>query len=289
MSGDVTEDDTTDEESSPEPTLAARQILGRELENALKQIRRPASGLFVSAIAAGLNVSFGALLMGMALTFSGGFESSFVTRFVLANVSTVGFVIVIIGQTELFTAHTTLGVLPVIDRRASITELGELWGVVLVGNLIGCAVFAGFIAVAGPPLGIVTPAAAGMLADALLPLSWWAILLSGVIAGWLMGLATWLVAAGRDTIGQVVLIWMITGVIGFGPFHHALLGTTELLSAMFRGQGISIAQFVHFLLWTTVGNAVGGTVFVALLNYGQAIKAGEPGDVDVDPESLGKS
>lgn len=67
--------------------------------------------------------------MGMTLTFSGGFESSFVTRFVLANVSTVGFVIVIIGQTELFTAHTTLGVLPVMDRRVSFSELGELWGV----------------------------------------------------------------------------------------------------------------------------------------------------------------
>ena len=186
------EDETTEETSTPEPTLAARQILGRELEIAIKQINRPLSGLFISAVAAGLNVSFGALLMGMALTFSGGFESSFVQRFVLANVSTVGFVIVIIGQTELFTAHTTLGVLPVIDRRASVADLGQHWSVVLGGNLIGCTMFAGFIAVAGPPLGIVTAAAAGSLADALLPLPWWAILLSGVIAGWLMGLTTWL-------------------------------------------------------------------------------------------------
>ena len=281
------EEETTEETSTPEPTLAARQILGRELEIAIKQINRPLSGLFISAVAAGLNVSFGALLMGMALTFSGGFESSFVQRFVLANVSTVGFVIVVIGQTELFTAHTTLGVLPVIDRRASLADLGQLWSVVLGGNLIGCTMFAGFIAVAGSPLGIVTAAAAGSLADALLPLPWWAILLSGVIAGWLMGLTTWLVAAGRDMIGQVVLIWMITGVIGFGPFHHALLGTTEVLSAMFMGHDITLAQFGHFLLWTSIGNAVGGSVFVALLNYGQAIKAGSPGEVEVDPESLG--
>ena len=283
----MADDETSEETSTPEPTLAARQILGRELEIAIKQIRRPASGLFISAVTAGLNVSFGALLMGMALTFSGGFESAFVQRFVLANISTVGFVIVIIGQTELFTAHTTLGVLPVIDRRASVADLARLWGVVLGGNLIGCAVFAGFIAVAGPPLGIVSSEAAGMLADALLSLPWWAILFSGVIAGWLMGLVTWLVAAGRDTVGQIVLIWMITGVIGFGPFHHALLGTTELLSAMFRGQGITLAQFGHFLLWTTLGNAIGGSVFVALLNYGQAIKAGEPENVEVDPETLG--
>lgn len=162
---------SSDSEETPEPTLASHQILQRELENALKQIKRPVSGLFISAVAAGLNVSFGALLMGMALTFSDRFSSSFVQRFVLANVSTVGFVIVIIGQTELFTVHTTLGVLPVIDRRASLGELGELWRVVYIGNLIGCGAFAGLIAVGGPPLEIVTPAAAGALADALLGLS----------------------------------------------------------------------------------------------------------------------
>ena len=273
---------------TPEPPLAARQILGRELENALKQIRRPASGLFISAIAAGLNVSFGALLMGMVLTFSPGFSSPLVERFVLASVSTVGFVIVVIGQTELFTAHTTLGVLPVIDRRASLIELGELWGVVLAGNLLGCGLFAGFVAFVGPALGIVTPTVAGSLADALLGLPWWAVLASGVIAGWLMGLVTWLVAAGRDTIGQVLLIWLITGVIGFAPFHHALLGTTELLAALFMGQGVTIPDFLTVLAWTTLGNAAGGTVFVALLNYGQAIKAGDPEDVAVDAESLGE-
>lgn len=102
----------------------------------------------------------------------------------------------------------------------------------------------------------------------------------------MMGMTTWLVAAGRDTVGQMLLIWMITGVIGFGPFHHSLLGTTEVLSAMFLNQGVTLMQFGHFLLWTTVDNAIGGTVFVALLNYGQAIKTGEPREVDVDPESL---
>ena len=276
-----------EEGGTPEPTLGVRQILHRELVIALKQIRRPSSGLFIAGVAAGLNVSIGALLMGMVLTFSEGFSSQLIQRFVLANISTVGFVVVIIGQTELFTAHVMLGVLPVIDRRASLVDLGRLWGVVYVANLLGCVAFAGFIAIAGPPLEIYTPAAADMLASALIPLSWWEILLSGIIAGWLMGLATWLVAAGRDTVGQILLIWMITGIIGFGPFHHALLGTTEVLSAMFLGQGITFNEFGHFLVWTTIGNTLGGTVLVALVNYGQAIKAGDPEDIEVDPESLG--
>lgn len=37
---------------------------------------------------------------------------------------------------------------------------------------------------------------------------------------------------------------------------------------MFMGQDVTLAEFGHFLAWTTLGNAVGGTVFVALVNYG---------------------
>ena len=40
-------------------------------------------------------------------------------------------------------------------------------------------------------------------------------LLSGVLAGWLMGLRSWLVAAGRDTISQIVMVWLVTTAIGF--------------------------------------------------------------------------
>jgi hypothetical protein len=29
-----------------------------------------------------------------------------------------------------------------------------------------------------------------------------------------------------------------------------------------------LVDFAHFLVWTTAGNIVGGSVFVALLNYG---------------------
>jgi formate/nitrite transporter FocA (FNT family) len=269
-------------ETDTEETRAYRGILEEEIENALREINRPTGGLFLSGIAAGLNVSFGALFMGMALTFSPGFQSALVRQLVLANVSAVGFIIVVLGGTELFTAHTAMGVIPVLDGDASVGELGRLWGVIYVGNLIGCTVFAGLIALIGPSLAVVSPGAFGTLADALLPFSGPTILLSGVVAGWLMGLVTWLVAAARDSVGEFLVTWVVTAGIGFGPFHHSLLGTTEVLGAMFLGQGVTPAAFAHFLLWTTLGNLVGGTVFVALLNYGQAVRGGTAPEFEVD-------
>ncbi|QLD84875.1 formate/nitrite transporter family protein [Natronomonas halophila] len=262
-------------------TLSYRNILEREMENALQEVGRPGKGLFLSGVSAGLNLSFGVLFMAMALTYAGGFGSDLTKQAVLAFVSAIAFLFVVIGQTELFTAQATMAVLPVLDGRIGLAKLGRLWSIIYAGNMLGCAGFALLIATVGPPMGIVTPSAAGALADALTGLSWWVVLLSAVIAGWLMGLATWLAAASRDTIGRVTVVLLITATIGFGPFHHVILGTTELLTAMLLGQGVGLPVFGGFLLVATVGNVIGGSVFVGLLNYGHIALAGDDADVDV--------
>jgi formate-nitrite transporter family protein len=272
-------------ESDGEPSgasLSYRNILEREMESALKEIHRPPKGVFLSGLSAGLNLSFGALLMAMALTYSGGFESKLVQQITLGAVSSIAFLFVVIGQTELFTAHSTMAILPVLDDRATIGELGRVWGVTYVSNLVGCALFAGLIAFVGPQMGIVDAEAFGTLASALLPYAWWVIFLSGVIAGWLMGLVTWLSAASRDTVGRILFVLIGTAVIGFGPFHHSILGTTEVLSAILLGQGVTLGDYGHFILWTTTGNIVGGAVFVGLINYGHIALAGEKQNVEFE-------
>ena len=266
-------------------TLSYRNILEREMENALKEINRPAKGVFLSGFSAGLNLSFGALFMAMVLTFSAGFDSELTRQVALAGISAIAFLLVVVGQTELFTAHTTMAILPLLDGRASLKEVARLWGVVYASNLLGCVAFVGLIAAIGSSMGIAEPASFESLASALLGFPWWVILLSGVMAGWLMGLATWLSAASRDTIGRVVFVFLITATIGFGPFHHSILGTTEVLSAMVLTGTVSAIEFGSFLLFTTIGNVIGGGIFVGLLNYGHVALAGEQQDVDFDSRS----
>lgn len=265
-------------------TLSSRNILEREMENALREIDRPWTGVFLSGFTAGLNLSLGALFMAMVLTFSGGFDSALTKQVALAGVSSIAFLFVVVGQTELFTAHTTMAILPLLDGRASAGEVLRLWGVVYAANLLGCVAFVGVIAAVGEPMGIAEPTSFGSLAGALLGFPWWVVLLSGVIAGWLMGLATWLSAASRDTIGRIVFVVLVTATIGFGPFHHSILGTTEVLSAVVLTGNVSIGAFVTFLLFTTIGNVVGGAVFVGSLNYGHVALAGERQDVDFESD-----
>src|SRR5262245_25814716 len=94
------------------PKKASRQILLHEIEEGLDAIERPASGLFVSGLSAGLDVGFSLLLMAVVLTRIEGKIPEPVVSLLVANMYAVGFIIVVLGRSELFTEETTLAVLP---------------------------------------------------------------------------------------------------------------------------------------------------------------------------------
>ncbi len=268
MSADLQEPGTRE----AEPKKPSRQILHHEIVEAVDALDRPAGALFISGLSAGLDIGFSLFLMAVVWTMATGTLSEPVVRLLVANMYAVGFNFVVLGRSELFTEQTTLAVLPVLNRRATPADLARLWGVVYVSNLLGAAAFAGLAVNIGPALGVIDPRAFGELARALTDHPGHVMFGSAVLAGWLMGLLSWLVAASRDTISQIALVWLIATVIGLGRLHHVVVGSVEVLAGLFAGQGVTAADYAHFLFWTTLGNVVGGSVFVALIKYSYAIR-----------------
>jgi len=256
-----------------EPRKPARRMLEQEIATGLGEIERPATGLLIAGLSAGLDVGFSLLLIAVTLSQASGLLSKPVIELLIANMYAVGFIFVILGHSELFTEHTTLATLPVLHGQASLKALGRVWGLIYSSNLVGGAIFAGLVVIIGPALDIIKPAIFGEIARNVVNHPWWVILLSGVLAGWLMGLASWLVAAGRDTISQIVLVWLVTTAIGLCHLHHAIVGTVEVLAGIFAGQGITWAHFGHFLLWSTLGNAFGGFFFVSVIKYSHIVRS----------------
>lgn len=243
-------------------------VLEQHLQQAQEDIERPAGGLFLSSVSAGLDLGFGPLLMAVIATLAPGELSSAVKELLLAAAYTVGFVFVIMGRSALFTEQTTSAVLPVLARRASLGQLLRLWGIVLLGNISGGVAMAAIIALLGPRMGIIETKAFAEIAAKLLGVPWWVMLLSAVAAGWVMGLLAWLVVAGRDTGSQIYVTVLATFVIGLASFHHSIAGTIEILMAVFAGAGPTLGGYGVFILWAVLGNALGGAVFVALLKFG---------------------
>jgi formate/nitrite transporter FocA (FNT family) len=251
-----------------QPQKSYHTILEQHVAQAQEELERPAVGLLLSSLSAGLDLGFGPLLMAVVLTLSGGAWPHPITAAALATSYAAGFVFVVLGRSALFTEQTTSAVLPVLARRASLTQLARLWSLVLIGNVAGGALFALFLSTLGPHLHIVDRVAFGTIANKLLDVPWWTMWGSAVVAGWLMGLLAWLMAASRDTIGQIVFVSLTTFLIGIAGFHHSIAGTIEVLLALFARAGPTWADYGRFISAAAVGNAVGGALFVAVLKFG---------------------
>ncbi len=267
MSDRVTDKEPADVDTI-EPRKSAGVIVEQQVQEGLREFRLTNRQLLISGLAAGLELGFGPFLMATVLSVADGRTPAIIQEFLLAHMYTIGFIFVIVGRSVLFTEQTAMAVLPFINGEAKIGQIGRLWGLIYISNLVGCFIFAWIIVVTGPGLGLIKPVVLGDMAAQLLYHPWWAILLSATLAGWMMALLSWLITASRDTISQVALTWLVTMAIGFAHLHHVISGTIEVLAGIFAATGVHWTDFGAFLLWSTIGNSIGGVVFVAVLKYG---------------------
>lgn len=248
-------------------------ILGQQLQEGLNELERPTDGLALSGLSAGLDIGFGPLLMAVVVSLAAGEWGEPVLQLALANAYAVGFVFVVIGRSELFTEHTTLAVLPVLDNLASWQSLARLWGVVFAANVVGGALFAGIAVVVAPEYGIADAAAFETVATPLVAHSAAPLFAGAVLAGWLMGLMSWLVAAAQETMSRAFFVWLVAATIGIAHLPHCIAGNVEVLLGVFSGV-VDVATYGRFLALATAGNIVGGVVFVSLLKYGHVVRGG---------------
>jgi formate-nitrite transporter family protein len=246
--------------------LTAVEIHDNILEPAEKEIERPTAALLWSALAAGLAIGFSFLL--------GAFVSQLVSQHyrhaAIAAVYPVGFIFVIMARNELFTENTLIPVVPLLERRDRdrFVKLLRIWGLLLFGNLIGAAIFA--VALAKTPMveTALRPALDRLAAEATSG-GFGQVLYGGVFAGWLMALLAWLLASTHSTGAQIVLIWLCTFPISALHYPHSIAGSVEAFYLAVSGQGSWGAMFRDFVAPSVLGNAIGGVLLVALLNYGQ--------------------
>ncbi|HMB54133.1 MAG TPA: formate/nitrite transporter family protein [Thermoanaerobaculia bacterium] len=241
-------------------------ILTAAIGEGLEQLQRPRGSLALSALAAGMILAFTAMAVGVVTTLLAPYELPELTRLGAALVYPLGFIICLMAGTELFTEHTATAVYPVLDRKSGFLPMLGLWGLVGGFNLVGAFAGAGFLAVAEPVIG----AREGYLEIGrhLVEFDSLPLFASALLAGWLMALAAWLMLSMPPSFAQIVLIYVVTFTIGLGGLHHSIAGSVELFVALLVGAGIGAGEVLRFLALALTGNLVGGSVFVALLNYG---------------------
>jgi len=242
-------------------------ILQIAVAEGTEQLERRTVSLALSALAAGLVLTFS--VMAVAIAYETGQELGFgehAMRVAIALAYPLGFVVCIMSGSELFTEHTATAVYPVLDGKARVGALLRLWGIVLFGNIAGALLGAVLLWLAEP---VITGAAGYVaLGTHLIAPALPALFVSAVLAGVLMALGAWLVLSTPPMVSQIVCIYLVTFLIGLGGLHHSIAGTVELAMFALAGGAPSVADVGRFAITVVAGNLVGGSLFVGALNYG---------------------
>ena len=222
--------------------------------------------LIVSGFLAGAYIAFGGLL---AVAVGGAVNVEFlgrgVQKLLFAGVFPLGFMLVIIGGSELFTENCLF---PPIAKFAGQVEwkgIFKNWFWVYIGNFIGSVVVAYFL-VTLTELFAADPWHTFIIkmAEEKVNLEWWKLFWLAVGCNWLVCLAVWLSVAADDVIGKIFAIWFpIMGFVAMG-FEHSVANMFFIPAGMFAGANVGLLRFLLAnLLPVTLGNIVGGMVLVA--------------------------
>jgi formate/nitrite transporter FocA (FNT family) len=179
----------------------------------------------------------------------------------------IGFIIVILAQQQLFTESTVTAMLPVLTRRslAVFGATARLWIIVLTTNLVGTWVFAALLM----PEGVFRPDVVSALANQAheaVPDGFGPTFLKAVFAGWLIALMVWLLPSARSA--RLLTVLIVTYLVSLARLSHIVAGSVEASYAVISGSVSLMDYCVKFMAPTLLGNIVGGVALVALLNHG---------------------
>ncbi len=227
---------------------------------------------------------------GVAATLGVG-----MAKLILGSVFPVGLIIIVLTGAELFTGDAMLAPMAAFVHKVSWGSVLNLWLWVYIGNLIGSIVYA-YIMAYGPftswnVAGVASVNAFGMSAVAIASgkcsyiggAALWSCFLKAIGCNWLVNLAILLGICADDAIGKFFGVWFPIMAFVSSGFEHCVANMYFIPAGIFTAPFLSadqvatigpkLANLGWVNMWTnnlvvvTIGNIVGGMLFVGVLYY----------------------
>ncbi len=264
----------------------------------VRKAEMPAMKMFVLALLAGAFISLGAIfattVASGAMTFLTATGTTVfttalpygITRLLIGLVFSLGLILVVVGGAELFTGNNLI-VMAWASGKVTGRALLRNWGIVYLGNFIASIATAAIMFVTrqytfgGNTVGIT----ALNIAIAKCGLLFWQALALGILCNALVCLAVWLSYSARPTGDKILaVIFPITAFVAAG-FEHSIANMYFITYALFikvfdpgfvllvadKVPHIGLLTWKGFLLANllpvTMGNIIGGAVFVAIVYW----------------------
>ena len=252
------------------PQMAAKAEAIGEAKASLDTI-----STFVLAVLAGAFIAWGGVFYTTVVTTGEHGMPYGVTKLLGGLSFSLGLILVIVAGAELFTGNSLI-VMAWASGRISIRQLLRNWVIVYGGNFLGAVGTAVLVHLAG-----LAEASGGAVGDTMLKiaaakcsLTWLPGIAAGAGCNVLVCLAVWLCLSCRTVTDKVLaIVFPISAFVATGMEHsvaNMYFIPAAMLTSLARGgmdPAVTLSGFANNLIPVTIGNVVGGSVFVGLVYW----------------------
>jgi nitrite transporter NirC len=189
---------------------------------------------------------------------------------------------VIFAGSELFTGSNLVLTLGVLTRKARLADLGANWLWTWIGNLVGSALLAIIVIRSGIFDGEKMEGVRNFiltLVQTKMTLPPEQLFWRAVLANWLVCLGVWMAGRAKEDTARILLIWWCMFTFITCGYEHSIANMCGLLLGLGLPHGsfpgITWEGYAYNLGLATVGNIVGGALFVAGMYWMGSPKARE--------------
>lgn len=175
----------------------------------------------------------------------------------------VGLTIIVFTNTELFTSNNMYLTVSSAEGRTSWRHAVLLWVFCYLGNLAGAILVALLLAGAG---SLALPPDHALFDGALHKAhqAGSVIFFKGILANWIVCLAVRMALRCKEEIAKIMILILVVFIFVYLGFEHSIANMGTFSMTFLGGGSLTIGEALHNLLYSTVGNVVGGVLFVGL-------------------------
>ena len=237
--------------------------------------------MFFLGLFGGAYIALGAVLATTIGTNGAEFPYG-VNALIKGLIFTVGLILVIVAGAELFTGNNLI-LMAVLNKKVTISKMLRNWVVVYFANLVGSVIIALIMVLskqytfAGGGIGKTALTIANMKSG----LGFWSAIGLGIMCNLLVCLAVWMTFSARTTAGKILAIIPPISAFVAAGFEHSVANMYFIPVGLFikwfdntfyaaAGEFTNLTVgnfFLKNLLPVTIGNIIGGAVFVGAMYW----------------------
>lgn len=179
-----------------------------------------------------------------------------------------GLIAVILTSAELFTGDALIFVASVLGGQVPLKSLIRNWTVSWISNFLGCVSWALVMAYLSNALvDVGAQELAIKVAEKKALNVMYSIFIKGIGANFMVCVAVWQGTCAQEVAGKILALWFPTAAFVIMGFDHVVANMFLIPIGMMLGANISVGRMFAALAMATLGNIIGGGLFVGAVYW----------------------